>query len=147
MSTERVKGIIEELSSLTPDEIFMLAEMVRDSSDDRVKSFRILVSNPWMASRCAAIFFQLMWVIVASLSLIGGIYLLTPVYSFAGTNATELLKSFLTAVADNPGLLRITDPIMRLLGFAMIVVAVVGFYQAHMVRQVYEEFWGGGGEG
>ncbi len=125
----------------------MLAEAVRDSTEEKVKSFRILVANPWMSSRFAAVFFQILWVVVASLSLIAGIYLLTPVYSFAGTNATELIRSFLVAVAENPELLRITDPIMRLLGFAMIVVAVVAFYQAHMIKQVYEEFWGGKREG
>ncbi|RLG47189.1 MAG: hypothetical protein DRO06_03230 [Thermoproteota archaeon] len=142
MSGDRVQEVLEAIASLDPEETIRLAEKIRESGDRRLRSFRILVSSPWMASRPTALIFQAIWVMVAALSLIAGIYLLTPAYSFPGANATASVRAFLEAIAENPELLSVADPIMRLLGFAMIVVAVVAFYQAHMIRQAYEEFWG-----
>ncbi len=142
MSDDRIQEVLDAIASLDPEETLKLVEEIRESADRRIRSFRILVGSPWMASRPMFLLFQVVWVVVAALSLIAGIYLLTPAYSFSGGNATKLMSSFLEAVAENPELLGVADPIMKLLGFAMIVVAVVAFYQAHILRQAYDEFWG-----
>ncbi|MCD6348055.1 MAG: hypothetical protein J7L91_00315 [Candidatus Korarchaeota archaeon] len=143
-SEDRIGEIIDAIASLSTEESRVLAERIRESENKRVRSFRILVCNPWMINRASFLLLQVVWVVVAALSLIAGIYLLTPAYAISGENAGELMKSFLEAVAQNPELLKVADPVMKLLGFAMLVVAVVAFYQAHLLRQAYDEYWGGG---
>ncbi len=138
----RVEKILKELADLSPEESRELADEMRRSENRKVRGLKILICNPWMMNRATFLMLQLAWVIVAAMSLIAGIYLLTPAYAIS-SNTTEIMKSFLEAVAQNPDLLGVADPVMKLLGFAMLVVAVVAFYQAHMLRQAYEEHWGG----
>lgn len=145
MSGDRVQEVFDAIASLDSEETLELVEKIRESTNRRIRSFRILLGSPWMTSKPMFLLFQVVWVVVAALSLIAGIYLLTPAYSFSGGNSTKLISSFLEAVAENPGLLGVADPIMKLMGFAMIVVAVVSFYQAHILKQAYDEFWGEGG--
>ena len=140
--SEKVKGILRALDSLTPEEARELAEELRKADTRRMRSLRILICNPWMVNRAYFLLLQVAWVVVAAMSLIAGIYLLTPAYAVSG-NTSEMMRSFLEAVAQNPDLLGVADPVMKLLGFAMLVVAVVAFYQAHILRQAYEEHWGG----
>ncbi len=140
--SERVREILSALDSLAPEEARELAEELRKADTRRMRSLRILVCNPWMVNRVYFLLMQVAWVVVAAMSLIAGIYLLTPAYAVSG-NTSEMMRSFLEAVAQNPDLLGVADPVMKLLGFAMLVVAVVAFYQAHILRQAYEEHWGG----
>lgn len=140
---DRVKEALNLLESLGPDEAKELAEELRRTESRKLRSLRILMCNPWMVNRISFLLLQLAWVVVAAMSLIAGIYLLTPAYAVSGSTS-EMMKSFLEAVASNPDLLGVADPVMKLLGFAMLVVAVVAFYQAHILRQAYEEHWGGG---
>ena len=140
--SERVKEILRALDSLTPEQARELAEELRKADTRRLRSLRILICNPWMVNRLSFLLLQVAWVVVAAMSLIAGIYLLTPAYAVSG-NTSEMMRSFLEAVAQNPDLLGVADPVMKLLGFAMLVVAVVAFYQAHILRQAYEEHWGG----
>ena len=142
MTTTRVEEALDLLESLTPEEARELAEELRRSDSKRLRSLRILLCNPWIVNRLSFLLLQVAWVVVASMSLIAGIYLLTPAYAVSG-NTSEMMRSFLEAVAQNPDLLGVADPVMKLLGFAMLVVAVVAFYQAHILRQAYEEHWGG----
>ncbi len=144
-ASEKVEKILEEIAALSPEESRDLADLMRRSEDKGIRSLRVLMCNPWMMNRATFLLLQLAWVIVAAMSLIAGIYLLTPAYAISG-NTTEIMRSFLEAVAQNPDLLGVADPVMKLLGFAMLVVAVVSFYQAHMLRQAYEEHWGAGNE-
>ncbi len=141
--SEKVADIMRALDSLTPREARELAEELRKSETRRIRSLRILICNPWMVNRIYFLLLQVAWVVVAAMSLIAGIYLLTPAYAVSG-NTSQMIRSFLEAVAQNPDLLGVADPVMKLLGFAMLVVAVVAFYQAHILRQAYEEHWGGG---
>ncbi len=140
--TDKVKEALDLLESLMPEEARKLAEELRRSDNKRLRSFRILLCNPWMVNRLSFLLLQVAWVVVAAMSLIAGIYLLTPAYAVS-ENTSEMMRSFLEAVASNPDLLGVADPVMKLLGFAMLVVAVVAFYQAHILRQAYEEHWGG----
>ncbi len=142
LGSEKVEEILRALDSLTPEEARELAEELRKVDTRRMRSLRILICNPWMVNRAYFLLLQVAWVVVAAMSLIAGIYLLTPAYAVSG-NTSEMMRSFLEAVAQNPDLLGVADPGMKLLGFAMLVVAVVAFYQAHILRQAYEEHWGG----
>lgn len=81
-----------------------------------------------MASRLKFLLFQVVWVVAAALSLLAGICLLTPIRSFS-KGTPQSVSSFLKAVAGNPDLLRMTDPIMKLMNFTTIVVIVVAFYR------------------
>ena len=139
--SSRVDEVLEAIRSLNRDELNQLVERIRESQDRKLRAFRILLANPWMGERFSSILIQAFWVIIASLSLIAGIYMLTPAFTVS-EGGYEYVSEFLKAIAERPEIIGVADPIIKLMGFAMLLVAVGSFYQAHLIRRAYEYRWG-----
>lgn len=111
-----------------------LADALRREGEFR--EFVEYVRRPWIANKALATAAQLLWAALAAIAFMMGIYLFFPAYVFFGggtTSSATLIQGVLELILKNPSVLRIVDPLFKVLGIAMFAVAVVSLHQAHSI--------------
>ncbi len=105
--------------------------------DEDFRRFIEIARYPWGGNVTIARLFQILWVITAALAFMMGIYLFFPPYLFFGEvrggNATALIERTLEIVSKNPHILMVIDPLFKVLGFVLMIIAILSLYQAHMI--------------
>lgn len=146
----KILGELEEILEKS-DYIIILGvrELMRESEEkisstlDRMRKdadFRRFVEKarqPWGGNITLARFLQVLWVIAAALAFMMGIYLFFPPYLFFGEvrggNATAIIERTLEIVSKNPHILMVIDPLFKVLGFVLMIIAILSLYQAHII--------------
>ncbi|HDI74388.1 MAG: hypothetical protein DRJ52_04220 [Thermoprotei archaeon] len=126
---------VRELMKESEEELSRTLDRMRKDKDFR--RFVEKARQPWRGNVTVARFLQVLWVIAAALAFMMGIYLFFPPYLFFGEvrggNATAILKKTLEIVSKNPHVLMVIDPLFKVLGFVLMIIAILGLYQAHII--------------
>ena len=123
------------------EKMLMIVNEIR--RDRELRDFAEYVKRPWIANKALALAVQLLWIAIAAISFMMGVYLFFPTYVFFGgtriANSTAIIWSTLELISKNPQILAVVDPLFKILGLAMIAVAIVSLYQAHAIGSLLRE--------
>ena len=113
-----------------------ILDRMRENEDIRIFSDRLLHS--WKTSRVLRFILQVAWIVAAAVSFMMGVYLFFPPYIFFGRvsgNFTTILQRTMELVSKSPQILLVIDPLFKVLGFAMMIIAIISLYQAHLISR------------